>query len=38
MKMFSENWLEEANSFVSEFVSTEKQKRWEEYVKGGGAE
>jgi hypothetical protein len=26
-------WLEEANSFVAEFVSIEKRKRWEEYLK-----
>lgn len=27
------DWLEEANKFVNEFVSPEKRKRWEEFVK-----
>ncbi|MFA4920466.1 MAG: hypothetical protein WC581_14665 [Thermodesulfovibrionales bacterium] len=28
-------WLEEANSFVNEFVSPEKLRRWEEFKKAG---
>jgi hypothetical protein len=28
-------WLEEANSFVDEFVSIEKRKRWKEYLNKG---
>jgi hypothetical protein len=28
-------WLEDANRFVNEFVSPEKRRKWEEFIKGG---
>jgi hypothetical protein len=28
-------WLEDANSFVNEFVSPEKRRKWEEFIKSG---
>ncbi len=29
-------WLEDANSFVNEFVSPEKRRKWEEFIKAKG--
>ena len=29
-------WLEDANSFVNEFVSPEKRRKWEEFIKARG--
>jgi hypothetical protein len=29
-------WLEEANAFVNQFVSREKQERWARFVAGAG--
>jgi hypothetical protein len=28
-------WLEDANTFVNEFVSPEKHRKWEEFIKAG---
>jgi len=28
-------WLEDANRFVNEFVSPDKRRRWEEFIKAG---
>jgi len=28
-------WLEDANRFVNEFVSPEKRRKWEEFIKAG---